>query len=198
MPPVRGQGILYVIACGAGPAGDLASLVRLAQAAGWEVCVGTTPSGSAFVDAGQLAQLTGWPVRHEYSGRSGTWPPADAIVVAPATLNTVSKLAAGIADSWAMSLLIECMGLDVPIVIAPNVNPALGRHPGFRRNVDDLRAWGVTVLWDRSASPPVWMTPWPGILEELHLRLRRDQGDEAPPAPAEPAAGTPPHSHRQS
>lgn len=157
----------------AGPASDLATLVRLAQAAGWDVCVGTTPAGRAFVDTDQLAQLTSHPVRHDYSGRSGAWPPADAIVVAPATLNTIGKLAAGIADSWALSMLTECLGLDIPIVIAPNVNPALGRHPRFRQNVADLRSWDVTVLWNWSAPPPIWMAPWPVIVQELHTRIQR-------------------------
>ena len=166
------RGVLYVIACGAGPASELATLVRLAQAAGWTVCVGATPAGWGFIDAKRLAALTGHPVRRDYSGRSGTWPPADGIIVAPATLSTVDKLAAGIADSWALSLLIECMGVDLPIVLAPNVNPALGRHPRFRRNVEELRGWGVSVLWDRSAAPPVWMVPWPAILDELHARAR--------------------------
>jgi phosphopantothenoylcysteine synthetase/decarboxylase len=112
-------------------------------------------------------------VRDDYSGRSGAWPPADGIIVAPATLSTVNKLAAGIADSWALSLLIECMGLDLPIVVAPNVNPALARHPRFRQSITELRSWGVSVLWDPSAPPPVWMASWRAILDELHSRARR-------------------------
>jgi phosphopantothenoylcysteine synthetase/decarboxylase len=166
------RGVVYVIACAAGPATDLATFVRLVQAAGWTVCVGTTPAGRAFVDADQLASMTGQPVRHDYAGRAGTWPPTDAIIIAPATLSTINKLAAGIADSWALSLLIECMGLDIPIVAAPNVNPALARHPRFRHNITELRSWGVSVLWDPSAPPPVWMAPWPTILDELHTRTQ--------------------------
>lgn len=164
--------VVYIIACAAGPAAELATLVKLAQTAGWTVCVGTTPAGRGFVDADHLAELTGHPVRHDYAGRSGVWPPADGIIVAPATLSTVDKLAAGIADSWALSLLTECMGVDIPIVVAPNVNPALGRHPRFRTNVAELRSWGVSVLWDPSTPPPVWMTPWPAILDELHTRTQ--------------------------
>jgi hypothetical protein len=41
---------LYVIVCGAGPATDVASLVRLAQGQGWQVCVVTTPAGAEFVN----------------------------------------------------------------------------------------------------------------------------------------------------
>ena len=87
--------------------------------------------------------------------------------MAPATLNTVNKLAAGIADSFALALLTECLGLDLPVFVAPNVNPALARHPRFRASLDELAAWGVHVLYERTAPPPVWMTPWAEIIERL-------------------------------
>ena len=51
---------------------------------------------------------------------------------------------------------------------APNVNPALGRHPRFHDNVADLRRWGVTVLWHPDgADPPTWMVPWREIVAAL-------------------------------
>jgi hypothetical protein len=59
------------------------------------------------------------------------------------------------------------MGVDVPIVVAPNVNPALARHPAFQRSVAELRSRGVRVPYERSAPPPVWMASWERILEEL-------------------------------
>jgi len=162
---------LYVIVCGAGPATDVVSLIRLAQAQGWRVCVVTTPAGAGFVDAAELEALTGYPVRTEFRkpGDPEPSPPlADAIVVAPATINTVCKWAAGIADNLALSMLFECMGIDLPIVVAPNVNPALARHPAFQRSVRQLREWGVRVLYERSAPPPIWMARWERILEVVH------------------------------
>lgn len=161
---------LYVIVCGAGPATDVATLVRLAQAGGWTVCLATTPAGRPFIDATELERLTGYPVRTEFRKAGDpepSWPLADAIVVAPATINTVCKWVAGIADNLVLSMLFECMGVDVPIVVAPNVNPSLARHPAFQRSVQLLREWGVRVLYDRSAPPPVWMASWERILGQL-------------------------------
>jgi len=163
---------LYVIVCGAGPATDMASLVRLAQGQGWQVCVVTTPAGAEFVDKAELEALTGYPVRTEFrkpGDPEPSWPLADAIVVAPATINMVCKWAAGIADNLALSMLFECMGIDLPIVVAPNVNPALARHPAFQHSVRQLREWGVQVLYERSAPPPVWMASWERIMEALPL-----------------------------
>ena len=159
---------LYVFACGAEPARDLTALARLAASAGWDVHVGATPSGWEFLDVEALRALTSREPRHHWSARSSRWPPAEAVVVAPATLNTVDKIAAGITDTWAVNVVVECLGLGVPIVIAPNVNPALGRHPRFRANVADLRSWGVTVLWHPDgADPPNWMVPWGQIVAAL-------------------------------
>jgi hypothetical protein len=94
-------------------------------------------------------------------------PPANAIVVAPATFNTVNKFASGIADTLALSLLCEYLSLEVPIVVAPNVNPALARHPEYQTSVKKLREWGVRVLVDPSPPPPTWMVGWDQILGEL-------------------------------
>jgi len=49
----------------------------------------------------------------------------------------VNKFAAGIADSVALGLLTELFGVDLPVVIAPNVNPALARHPRFRKSIEE-------------------------------------------------------------
>lgn len=163
---------LYLLACGAEPARDLATLAALAVARGWQVCPGSTPAGHEFLDVERLADVTGRTPRCGYSGRSSGWPPADGIVVAPATLNTVNKIAAGITDTWAVNVVIECMGLGVPVVIAPNVNPALGRHPRFRANLTELRTWGAAVLWHPDGyNPPQWMVPWHHMLDELERRV---------------------------
>jgi len=160
--------VLYVLACGAGPAGELDQLVRPGLAQGWDAYVGATPAGWEFLDVEGLARLTGREPRRHWSGRASGWPPADAVVVAPATINTIAKIAAGITDTWAVNVVVECLGLGVPIVIAPNVNPALGRHPGYRRSVAELREWGVTVLWHPDgADPPRWMVAWGDVLDAL-------------------------------
>ena len=163
--------VVYVIACGAGPTADLASFLRLARSAGWTVCVSATPQGAELLDVAAVSELTEHPVRLDYTTPTPPWPSADLILVAPATLNTVNKFAAGIADSVALSLLTECFGLDVPVVVAPNVNPGLARHPHFRTSIDQLKAWGVHVLYDPAAPPPTWMASWQTIMEECARRL---------------------------
>jgi len=140
--------VLYVIVCGAPPGRDVGRLVRLAQGDGWDVCVLTTPSGRKFVDVAGLEELTGHPVRSEYKnpGEPDVLPSPDAIVVAPATVNTINKWAAGICDTLALGILVEAIGKQLPIVALPFTNQAHAAHPAFSENVGKLRSWGVNVL----------------------------------------------------
>ncbi|MEU8380724.1 flavoprotein [Streptosporangium sp. NPDC048865] len=139
--------LLHVIVCAAGAARDVGRLVALAQDEGWTVQVVTTPSALDFVDVPALERQTGRPVRSRYRRPDEPKPPrADAIVVAPATYNTVNKFAQGIADTYALGLLAEAPGLGIPVVVLPFVNDALATRTPFRRSVESLRAEGVHVL----------------------------------------------------
>lgn len=173
--------VLYIIACGAPPAREVSRLVRPAQEQGWHVCVLTTPSGSRFLDADELAQMTGHPVRCEYKepGTPDVLPPPDAIVVAPATVNTINKWAAGICDTLALGLLVEAIGKKLPVVALPFTNKAHAAHPAFVENVDRLRSWGVTVLLGDDVYPLhepgtgssfLHLYPWEKTLEDLEKR----------------------------
>jgi phosphopantothenoylcysteine synthetase/decarboxylase len=140
--------VLYVIACAAPPARDVGTLVRMAQDRGWDVCVLTTPSGRKFADPAGLEQLTGHPVRSEYKnpGEPDVLPPPDAIIVAPATVNTINKWGAGICDTLPLGILVEAIGKRLPIVAMPFTNREHAAHPAFAENIAKLRSWGVTVL----------------------------------------------------
>ncbi|MFI9593709.1 flavoprotein [Nonomuraea sp. NPDC052265] len=138
---------LYVIVCAAGPAGDVARLVGPAQDEGWVVQVVATPSALDFIDVPELERLTGRPVRSRYRKPHEPRPPrADAIVVAPATYNTINKFAMGVADTYALGLLAEAPGLGIPVVVLPFVNSALAARAPFLRSVEELRSEGVRVL----------------------------------------------------
>ena len=169
---MRRDDILYHVVCGAPPAAEAGVFVELAKRAGWDVCVVATPLATRFIDLESLAELAGRPVRNDFRlpGEPDVFPPANAIAVAPATFNTVNKLAAGIADTLALGLVCEYLALAVPIVLAPNVSPPLARHPQYRPSIATLRNWGVLVL-DEQTSPsetsPSWMQPWQRVLEAL-------------------------------
>jgi hypothetical protein len=175
--------VLYVIACGSPLASHVGRLVELAQRDDWEVCVVTTPDGAKFVDRGALARQTGHPVRSRYKdpGDLDVLPPADAMIVCPATVNTVNKWAAGITDTLALGLLVEAQGRGVPIVAVPFTNAAMAVHPAFVASLARLTEWGVDVRFGDDVyplHPPgtgeryLHTFPWGVGLAELRARLR--------------------------
>jgi phosphopantothenoylcysteine synthetase/decarboxylase len=169
------RGVLYVVVCAAPAAADVGAFVALAQGAGWQVFVVTTPMGRRFVDVERLAAVTGERVRTDFRmpDEPNELPLADAVVVAPATFNTINKWAAGISDSFAVGLLCELMGFGVPIVAVPLLKEALARHVAFGASLEVLRSMGVHVLFDPSAPPGARMPGWHDILMELHALLDR-------------------------
>ncbi|MEU8102943.1 flavoprotein [Nonomuraea muscovyensis] len=169
--------VLYIIVCAAGPAPDVGRLVTLAQDAGWTVQIIATPSALDFIDVAGLEKQTGRPVRTRYRKPDEPKSPrADAIIVAPATYNTINKFAHGIADTYALGLLSEAPGLGIPVVILPFVNTALASRTPFRHSVDRLRAEGVRILLGPGQFEPhppssgaerVDSYPWSLTLENL-------------------------------
>jgi phosphopantothenoylcysteine synthetase/decarboxylase len=122
-----------------------------AQRQDWDVRLIATPSAVAFLDVSALEAQTGHAVRSEEpavaaGGPAGSLPAADAIVVAPATYNTINKWARGISDNYALGILAEAIGLGIPIVVLPFVNAALAAHPAFGRGVATLRDAGVSIV----------------------------------------------------
>lgn len=142
------QPVLYVIACAAPPASDVGKLIAAAQQAGWTTCLLATPSAVRFMDVAVLAGLTGYPVRSQYKnpGDPDVLPEPDAVIVAPATVNTINKWAAGICDTLALGILVEAIGKQLPTVAVPWSNSAHAAHPAFVENLRKLQSWGVRVL----------------------------------------------------
>jgi len=138
---------LSVVVCGAAPTADVGVLVRLAQQHSWEVRAIPTPDALSFVDAAELESMTGNAVEVGYRSPSDVRPPRpDAVIVAPATFNTVNKAALGITDTHALGVIAEAIGREIPVVMVPWVNaPLAGRAP-FRRSLAQLRDEGVRIV----------------------------------------------------
>lgn len=169
--------VLYIIVCAAGPAGDVGKLVTMAQDDGWTVQIVATPNALDFIDVPALEKQTGRPVRSQYRKPGDPKPPrADAIIVAPATYNTINKFAQGIADTYALGLLAEAPGLGIPVVVLPFVNVALAGREPFRRSVEDLRNEGIHVLLGPGVYEPhavgegevvMGAYPWRAVLSQV-------------------------------
>lgn len=143
--------ILYCVVTAAGPAKHVRALIRDAQERNHQCCVISTPNAYPWLNVRALKRLTGHTVRHDYGGEE--LPNADAVIVAPLTLNTLTKWAHGHCDNYALTVLIELQGLGLPIVALPFINSALAAHPAYETSIAALRATGVNVR-DRQPHAP--------------------------------------------
>lgn len=108
-----------------------------------------TPAAARFLGPLTLEALTAHPVfadvldaRMEHV-RLHDW--ADAMVVAPATANTIARFAAGRADE-PVSAVFLALGGEKPVVVAPAMHTTMWTHPATRANVERLKGWNVRFL----------------------------------------------------
>ena len=126
-------------------------LIRLLRAEGHVVRCVLTAGGAQFVTAMTLAALSEQPVHTSLwdlkdeaeMGHIQLSREADLVVVCPATADLLAKMAAGIADDLATTLLLAT---DKPVVAVPAMNVRMWLHEATMRNVARLRADGVTVI----------------------------------------------------
>lgn len=162
--------ILYLMVCAAPPAQQTFHIVTALQEMGWDVCVTVTPQASRWIDRSVLETLTGHMVRTEYKlpGEADPLPKADAILVMPATFNTINKWAQGIGDTLVASILCEALGRGTPPVVAvPCLKMDLVRHPAFKKSRMLLCEFGVCVLHEPERYPSPLMVPWDEVREVL-------------------------------
>ena len=118
-------------------------LVRLLKKDGADVRVVMTPSAKDFVTPLTLSTLSGNPVlSHGFDEQTGKWDShvelglwADLFVVAPASANTMAKMAYGMADNY---LLTVCLSAKCPIMFAPAMDLDMYKHPATQQNIKTL------------------------------------------------------------
>ncbi|WP_345623090.1 flavoprotein [Streptomyces ziwulingensis] len=150
--------VLYLFGSAAPPVHGIAQPIAEAQARGWDVCLGLTPTAADWLSeqTSELEGLTGHPVRSSYKrpGVADVWPRADVIAFAPATFNSVNAWALGITSNFVVGVVAEAIGKGIPLVAMPCVNAAYVRHRQFERSVAELREMGVDVLYGAGGFVP--------------------------------------------
>lgn len=172
--------VLYIIVCGAPPASNIQELVSLARESHWDVCLIASQQAIEFMDIDLLENLTGRPVRVKYKqpGTEDIFPKPDAVIVAPATFNTINKWAQGIADTLAVSTLCEVMGQSIPIVAVPCLKDALAKHPIFYKSLQTLKDCRVRILYKPDIYKAPQMIPWTDILTEIDRAIQGIPSEE--------------------
>ena len=147
---LRDRRVLLCV-CGGIAAYKSADLVRRLRDARAEVQVAMTEAAQRFVGAQTFQALSHLPVRTSLWDAQAEaamghlelarW--AQQVVVAPATANTIARLACGLADDLVSTL---CLATTAPIAIAPAMNHVMWKHPATQANIATLQSRGVQVI----------------------------------------------------
>jgi phosphopantothenoylcysteine decarboxylase/phosphopantothenate--cysteine ligase len=147
---LRGKKILLGIT-GSIAAYKSAVLTRLLVKEGAEVRVVMTSSARDFISPLTLSTLSGHPVYSDFFNPSdGSWHNhvnagiwADIIVIAPASANTIGKMANGLCDNL---LLAICLSARCPVCIAPAMDMDMLRHPSVISNLKKIKSYGISCI----------------------------------------------------
>jgi phosphopantothenoylcysteine decarboxylase/phosphopantothenate--cysteine ligase len=158
-------------------------LVRRLRDAGAEVQVAMTDAAQRFVGAQTFQAVSHRPVRTSLWDATAEaamghlelarW--AQHVLVAPASANTLAKLAHGFADDLVSTL---CLATTAPVAVAPAMNHRMWLHPATQANVDTLRSRGVQVIGPddgplaEGESGPGRLREPPAIVAELAASIR--------------------------
>jgi phosphopantothenoylcysteine decarboxylase / phosphopantothenate---cysteine ligase len=147
---LKGKKILIGVTGGIA-AYKIATVIRLLVKEGSEVKVIMTEQAKNFITPLTLSTLSRNPVLTEfYTPENGSWNShidlgiwADLILIAPATANTISKMANGISDNL---LLTTYLSSRCPVFVAPSMDVDMLNHKATRKNIDMLKSYGNHIL----------------------------------------------------
>jgi phosphopantothenoylcysteine decarboxylase/phosphopantothenate--cysteine ligase len=147
---LRGKNILIGVTGGIA-AYKTATIIRLLVKDGAEVKVIMTDSAKEFITPLTLATLSKNPVYSEFfNPENGDWNShvdlglwANLFLIAPATANTIAKMATGVADNL---LLTTYLSARCPVFLAPSMDMDMLKHPATIINLETLKAFGNTIL----------------------------------------------------
>ncbi len=128
-----------------------ANIVRLFVTQGAEVKIVMTPLAKQFITPLTLATLAKNPIYVDFfNPENGEWNShvslgmwADAYLIAPATANTIGKMANGIADNL---LLTSYLSAKCPVFVAPAMDLDMFTHPAVQKNIETLKSYGVHFI----------------------------------------------------
>jgi phosphopantothenoylcysteine decarboxylase len=143
--------VAYLVLSGTTTAARCPGLVRDLIGLGFATVIAIpTPNASRVIAPREIADIEGARVVESYFDLAiRPRPPRGVVLFAPCSFNSLNKLAHGIADSLALSVVAEAIGRRTPVIVGPSLNQPLLDHPVARASLATLRSWNVVVV------PPV-------------------------------------------
>jgi phosphopantothenoylcysteine synthetase/decarboxylase len=143
--------VAYLVLSGTTTAARCPELLRGLIGLGFSSVIAIpTPNAARVIAPRELADIAGAQVVESYFDAAiRPRPPRGVVLFAPCSFNSLNKLAHGIADSLALSVVAEAIGRATPVIVAPSLNQPLLDHPVAQASLKTLQLWNVIVV------PPV-------------------------------------------
>ena len=143
--------VVYLVLSGTTTAARCPDLLRELVGLGFSTVIALpTPNASRVVAPRDMADIEGVQVVESYFDLAiRPRPPRGVVLFAPCSFNSLNKLAHGIADNLALSVVAEAIGRGTPVIVAPSLNAPLLAHPVAQASLKKLASWGVIIV------PPV-------------------------------------------
>jgi len=152
---LKGKRIILCIT-GSVAAVQCPEIARALMRHGAEVFAVMSPMAQKIIHPHLMEWATGNPVVTELTGKiehvalvGGRDTRADLVIVAPATANSISKIACGIDDTTVTSVVSTAFGSNIPIIIVPAMHESMYKHPILSENIKRLKALGVEFIGPR-------------------------------------------------
>jgi len=156
-------------------------IARLLMRYGVDVRVVMSPEAARIIHPNLMEWSTGHPVVTELTGgiehvalAGNVAEKVDAVLIAPATANSIGKIACGIDDTPVTTLSTTAIGEGIPVIIVPAMHQPMYKHPAVIRNIETLRDMGIDVLIPRLSEGKAKLPEVEEIVFRVIGALRKD------------------------
>jgi phosphopantothenoylcysteine synthetase/decarboxylase len=173
--------VAYLVLSGTTTAARCPELLRDLVGLGFATVIAIpTPNASRVIAPRELADIAGvWVVESYFDAAIRPRPPHGVVLFAPCSFNSLNKLAHGIADSLALSVVAEAIGRRTPVIVGPSLNQPLLDHPVARASLATLRNWNVVVVGPADEGEGPRLAPTGPLLDAVRPYVRRGQAGGA-------------------
>jgi phosphopantothenoylcysteine synthetase/decarboxylase len=167
--------VAYLVLSGTTTAARCPELLRELVGLGFATVIALpTPNASRVVAPRDLADIEGAQVVESYFDMAiRPRPPRGVVLFAPCSFNSLNKLAHGIADNLALSVVAEAIGRRTPVIVGPSLNAPLLAHPVAQASLRTLASWGVIVVPQVDEGEGPRLAPSGQLIDAVRLQIRR-------------------------
>jgi phosphopantothenoylcysteine synthetase/decarboxylase len=151
-------------------------LLGLVQLGFTTVIAVPTPNASRVIASRDLADIKGARVVESYFDLAiRPRPPRGVVLFAPCSFNSLNKLAHGVADNLALSIVAEAIGRRTPVVVGPSLNQPLLDHPVAQSSLRNLANWNVMIVHPVDQGEGPRLAPTKHLIDAVRPFARRIQ-----------------------